>query len=231
MKQKVKLLKKNITPWINLNELFPNSKLDFKRGLTNYQEKKIKWAFNQIAQQGNIRDVVPIRKGAKQYAKDHHLPLWQKTIFLSGGQKLNAEVEYHGKELTYIRGEKGKNKNWSKRSRFQIDTFSEETVIKSTKEILKSANNRKINLTANGRVMHDTYNMSKEVTVIQAVSIFNKYAEMSELGLTRTIRGSLDPETGEEIEVLAAHPSKWGMGVLFEPRTRAKKAANVKRHK
>ena len=226
-----KLLKKDVENWINLKQLFPKSKLDFRTGLTDYQYNKIKKAFNEIEAQGNIKDAVPIRKGAAQYAKDHNLPAWQKTIFLQGGQNKNADVEYKSGILEYKRG--SVRTGFTKRARYQIETFSEDTVKKSIKSALKKKpKNYKTNITAAGRVMHSANNLSNDAAVRMGIEIFNKYSTMFENGETRHVAGSLDPETGEEVEVMAAHPSTWGMGLLFELKIKhPPKGKYVKRYK
>jgi hypothetical protein len=218
IKKPPKLLKKDISDKIDLGELFPRSKPNFKTGLTKYQAGKINKAIAELIKlSGNsgddktldelLKDFVPMKRGRKKYSADTGYPSYFKGIFLSGGKKHNTNVSYSNGEIKYNRGS-------STRYRREIDTTSEEAVENSTREILKNRKRRRTHITANGRVIGSTQARmtSNDVVIREALYIFNKYAQAANSGEYRTRTDGR--HAGKE--QLAAHPSVWGMGILFE---------------
>lgn len=233
-----RLLRKNVEQVIDLKILFPRSQPNFRIGLNNYQAKKIRRAIREInAQSGSefqtqegkyqlyhnpgekIKGNVQIanKRERIRYMEDNGLPKWQKVIMLPGGQKINKNVTYKNGELSYIRA-------GEKRSRYRLYTEGTSDDLKnSAKEILKFRNKRKATITAAGRAIGSVIPTTEDRLLIrEALYIFNKYASMYENGEMRTRRNA----NGSTYQQRAAHPSEWGMGILFEenkPKRKGKK--------
>jgi len=197
-----KVLKKQAKRFLDTKVLFPKSKIDFRMKLNKYQTGKIRKALKEVEKIADgkgvmDRDFVPL-KNHRKYAEDNNLPKYMKGIFLSGGDRDNKDVSYSSGKISYVRG-------GSERIYVPLNNWSERIL----KETLRAAvaelpSNGEKSLTANGRQMRGTLSRSENDLEVQAVLIFNKYKGMAAAGEKR--------ENGN----IAAHPKKWGIGVLWE---------------
>lgn len=220
-----KSLKAEAKKFLSLPDLFPKGAPDFRKKLTPYQVKKIRAALNTVKTLGGeyARDITPMGKGRKKYLEKSGLPRYMRGIFLPGGEKINKNLQFIGGAVRYERGNK-ETREYDTRERFELDTSGDDAdLIASAKDIVKFRAGRKAAITANGRVIGAAYPLrSNDLIVREAAYIFNKYAEMSAKGELRI------PKNGGQ--VLAAHPSVWGMGVLFEGEPKnSGKGKNVKK--
>jgi hypothetical protein len=216
-----KKLKIDAKKFLSLKDLFPKKPPDFRKKLTPYQAKKIRAAIKAVKDFGGeySEQIVPMGRGRKKYLDQAGLPPYMRGIFLSGGEKINKKLEFVGGAIKYERG-------GSPRERYELFTEGgADELIDSAKEILIHRKNRKAAITANGRVIGAAYPLRKNDLIIrEAVYIFNKYATMydNEEYRDRFNKG----------QVLAAHPSTWGMGILFETgsgKNGTKKKASARR--
>src|SRR5574337_591630 len=90
-----KSLKDDARKYLSLPDLFPKGSPDFRRKLNNYQAKKIRAALREIKNIGGMyaTHIVPRGRGRKKYMADHDLPPYMRGIFLSGGAKVNTNLE------------------------------------------------------------------------------------------------------------------------------------------
>ena len=212
MPKSSRLLKKNVEKVIDLKLLFPHTQPNFRTGLTKYQAKKIRAALREINanSDGKIKNQVQIKNKAQRvhYMQDNNLPIWQKVIILPGGSKINKNVQYKNGELKYTR-------NGEQKSRFRLNTEgTSDDLKKSAQEILKKyRKGRKAGITAAGAVIGAVIPSTDNVLITrEALYIFNKYSTMFENGEYRSRR----TPSGARYHQPAAHPSQWGMGILFE---------------
>lgn len=161
-------------------------------------------------------------RGRKKYLADHNLPPYMKGIFLSGGAKVNSGLHYVAGEVRYKRG-------GADRARSELYTHGDvDELIESGKDILKNRKSRRTSITANGRVIGSAQNMRDNQTILkEAAHIFLKYSEMADAGKNRTRKFA----SGEQFTCAAAHPSEWGMGILFEAANKPIKAKGKKNAK
>lgn len=195
--------------------------------MTPAQKGKITKALNTVKKLGGgyESDIVPIGKGRTKYMRDNNLPAYMRGIYLPGGAKVNKNVQYVAGGIYYERG-------GAKRERHELNTaLDDRALIESAKQILKGRKNRTTSITAAGRVIGSAQGMRDNATIIkEAVYIFNKYAQMADKGETRTRKYA----SGAEYQAKAAHPSTWGMGVLFEskpPKAAEKRSTKKKARK
>jgi hypothetical protein len=197
-----KELKKLAKRLIDKKVLFPRSNIDYRGKLSNYQVRKINKALREIeavadGQRAMTRDFVPL-KGYKKYNKDNKLPPYMKGIFLNGGDRDNKYVSYRNGQVSYIRGN-------AERIYTPLNNWSERIMVEELKAaVIKLPTEGEKSLTANGRQMRNTTVSKDSDLEIQARMIFNKYKSMAAAGEKR--------QNGN----LAAHPKKWGIGVLWE---------------
>jgi len=144
------------------------------------------------------RDFVKLRN-AKRYAKDNGLPSYIRGVFMSGGERDNYNVKYSEGKIKYMRG-------GAAREYTPLNNWSERVLIKELRETVGGydINDGTLYLTANGRVMRNTQTDEPAALEANARYTFNKYKEMAARGEIRS-NGAI-----------AAHPKKWGIGVLFE---------------
>lgn len=201
-----KKLLKNAARYIDIKKLFPRSQIDCRKNPTPYQAKKIKNALAEVGMYGAEKwgQFVPMSTGRSRYMRDAGLPPWLKGIFLSGGEAVTKNLKYVNHEVYYERG--GAPRSWQ-----ELDTWGDEgDLLKSADKILKKRARRTAAITANGFVISSAQNLrSNELIKKEASYIFSKYAEMSDNG---ELRGG----SGKYKNTKAAHPSEWGMGILFE---------------
>lgn len=170
---------------------------------------------------GYVRDITPIGRGRKKYMAEHGLPAYFIGVDLPGGTKVNSNVEYINGEFRYERA-------GQLRSRMELETrYTEVELIASAKKLLKMRKGRKAALTARGRVMGQIPATKNEnVLIKEAVYTYNKYEGMFARGEQRERRNA----NGTVYYQDAAHPSEWGMGILFEGKIVTKgKAKNGKK--
>ena len=161
-------------------------------------------------------------KGRKKYLKEAGLPLYMRGIYIPGGTKVNSRVEYVSGVVRYMRGN-------AMRGRIDLDCKSEESTEQSARDALRARpKGFSAALTANGRVIAGEINMDDdELVVTSALYIFNKYADMAANGEIRYINSG-----GQKHAVRAAHPSQWGIGILFEQKeSRARKPRKPRKKK
>jgi hypothetical protein len=236
-----KELKKIASQFIDFKELFPKSTVNSRTKMNDYQSRKIKSAIRDIAKNatqiphekisrikiadiGTIldRDFVPL-KGAKKYMKDKGLQTYNKGIFLTGGSRDNKNAVYSKGAIRYERGD-------SERTFYQLNNWSERTLRTSFREAIDTLPSEGIKrLTANGRAVRNMSTRTNpeaaddELLEELAVQVYNKYKSMALAGEYRNIPNA----KGGFSKVLAAHPKKWGLGILHEsnPPTEYRSAA------
>jgi hypothetical protein len=219
-------LKQEAELYLSLPDLFPKGKPDFRKKLNKYQVKKIKTAIKTVKQIGgdHAKQIVPMGRGRKRYMTEKELPIYMRGIFLSGGAKVNKKLEYSHNEVKYER--KG-----SPRARSNdLDTSAEDAeFISSAKKILKRRKGRKATITAAGRAIGAVIPTREDDLIIkEGLRIFNKYAEMSYNNERRERRNA----NGTVYLTEAAHPSEWGMAILFEGKIEeSPKKKTIKRKK
>jgi hypothetical protein len=220
-------LKNEAAQYFVLKDLFPKSNFDNRRKLTDYQAKKISRALREfkIEHAEDLHRMTPIKRGRKEYLKEHEQPSYYIGTFLSGGRKVNTDVKYTGGELQY-------NRKGSPRARSNdLDTSSDdEAFIKSAKEVLKRRKGRKAGITAGGKVIGAVIpTRENDLIIKEGLRIFNKYGwafdgklseqEIQKYNLTE-INGQIYRERryGNGVPYLqkVAHPSEWGMAIYFE---------------
>lgn len=125
---------------------------------------------------------------------------------MSGGDRDNKNAEYKNGRITYIRG-------GATREYLPLNNWSEKVLIKELREGLRALPKKGARyLTANGRVIRNSESNEDDAIEANARFVFNKYKDMAANGETRT-NGSL-----------AAHPKKWGIGLLWEAPAKKRKA-------
>jgi hypothetical protein len=225
-------LKREAAKYINLEAYKkenPRSNLDFRTKLNKYQVKKLQNAINLIKNKfGEYHNqIVPMGTGRARYMEKAGLPSYTAGIPLPGGIKQNKDLKYTGGELQYKRG-----KHNAQRSIIEIDTANgEQGVIDSLDAIWKTRKGRKATATANNRAIGSVVpTKEKRVFVREVLYVFNKYEQAFQNN------GLVDENTENVPEGLfvqgttvyryiggnknkpvpVAHPSDWGMGVMFE---------------
>jgi hypothetical protein len=201
-------LKREAKKYIDLPELFPGG-IDLRTKLSDYQAKKIRAALREVEKIADgmtamRKDFVPV-KHMKQYASKNKLPKYLKGVFMNGGADINKMAAFDSKSgrLSYVRG-------FTERDFVPLNCWSERSMMLELNEELKRTDEGMLYLAANGRVMRGTQAPTddKEYIRVMARLIFTTYKDMSDRGEMRRV--------GTKHKTLAAHPNKWGIGLIFE---------------
>lgn len=160
-------------------------------------------------------DIVPIGRGRKKFLIDNGYPVFARGVDLPGGEKINSDVHYTGGKLFYTRGNE-------RRIRTRIYTDgTEDDLIKSVKDILRDKpRNWRTSITASGRVIGSAQNLTNKAAITEALYIWHKYSDMAgqyfEQGEDGNYMRARRNKDGTTYLQKVAHPSEWGMGILFE---------------
>lgn len=226
-------LKHRAKKYIDLKYLFPRCKPDLRKKLNKSQVAKINKALDAIEKNyGGFNQIVPINKGRTKYMDKTGTPRWVKGIPLPGGEKQNIDLNYVDGELKYKRGKK----HLAERAIIEIDTaHGEEGVKISVKKILKKKKGRKVLATANNRVIGEflprmsdaiftkrvLYNFNKYENAFMANGLVDEDTENIPHGLfvvDNTVYRYIGGNKNKPVPV--ARPMDWGMGIMFEGKTK-----------
>lgn len=215
-------------------------KPDLRTKLSPYQVKKINKAIAAAKDYlGEYhKGVVPMGTGRKKYMQEAGAPSWLRGIVRPGGTKLNSNLRYIGGEILYER-------NGTPRSQSNdLDTSAgENEFISSAQKVLKNRRGRKATMTANGRRIGSIIpTRDSDLLISEGVRVFNKYSrafyanekpdEELEREFERGHNGDVyrwrSQGNGKKFLQKVAHPSEWGMAVLFEGTARKKTTSRKK---
>lgn len=198
--------------FLDVRAMFPNKKIDLRKGLTKWQREKINSelrAFTEIA--GDIKflekDFAPIvrTKAAKEYMARVGLPKNSRGVLLQGASKTN-------KKITIKNGALHISHDKIDQLLIPLDALTEKTLTASVKRVKKLLLDKKrVNyLGTHGGKIHNSGRTAAfdknadEIFLDNALTIFNKYVTMTH------------NEEKRDNGRYAAHPSKWGMVLISE---------------